>query len=198
MKRNMRIAAGAVMVLAALIFAAVLTFALLYNPQIEVPVSDFSSVNPLSPADLPETIAIPSITMKASVEHAGVLADGRMAAPKKFADAAWYKYGTAPGMAGSAVIAGHLDNGLGLKGAFFNLSKLKPGDDIEVTTAGGASVHFTVERSAEYPLAEIPEDIFTKKDGAYLNLITCAGKWIYSPKIGMTYDKRLVVYAVKK
>ena len=190
--RLRRTAAGAAAGTASAIFVIVLASAVLYAPQ-------GAEVLPLNPppaaTEPPLRLVIPAIRLDTRVQQAGLLAGNRMAAPTNFSDVAWYKYGTVPGAAGSAVIAGHLDNGLGLNGVFKNLSKLKAGDEIEVQTAS-STVRFVVERLETYPYDQVPGTIFTAADAARLNLITCAGKWIKTPALGWTVDHRLVVYAV--
>ncbi len=198
MKKTTRrkIVAGAIGLLALGIFATTLVFTFVYDPSAE-----FANPQPAEastiPADPPQHISIPSVSIDASIETVGLIGNDRMAAPKKFADAAWYENGTAPGQFGSAVIAGHLDNGLGLDGAFKKLSDVQPGDEIDVTTKSGATLRFRVTGSTVYPYDAVPSSIFTEGGGQYLNLITCAGKWMYSNAIGFTYDERLVVSAVE-
>jgi len=195
MKPKARWLAGALTIIFVAVFFGTLAFATVYVPQQEVPVPEFTLQ--VSEDDLPSKLRIPSLAIESDIEHAGILSNGNMAAPKKFANGAWYKYGTVPGMTGSAVIVGHLDNGLGLKGAFFNLSEIQPGAEIEVETKTGKQIRFTVLRTETYPYDQLPDSVFRDESGAYLNLITCAGKWIYDRRSGMTYDKRVVVYAVR-
>lgn len=172
--------------------------ALFIDAQVEVPVAAAAAAPTASVTDYPVRLVIPTLHVDASVQQAGVVAGGRMAAPTNFTDVAWYKYGTVPGMTGSAVIDGHLDNGLGLSGVFKNLSTLAPGDDVQVITESGKTLTFSVVKVATYPYDSLPASIFTADDAARLNLITCTGGWIYSNTEGMTYDHRLVVYTVLK
>jgi LPXTG-site transpeptidase (sortase) family protein len=106
---------------------------------------------------------------------------------------AWYKLGARPGQPGSAVIAGHLDNALSLKGVFFHLDKLKAGDTVSVQTRDGSEAVFQVIGSQVYDYkGDAASEVFTSSDGkAYLNLVTCDGVWIQSEK---SYDQRLVVF----
>jgi sortase A len=191
---------GAFLGVGVLLIGFVLLRALVYDPQADVPLTaavTLASTTPVSPEEYPVRILIPAIKVDTAVEEAGIVAGGRMAAPAQFADAAWYKYGTVPGRVGSAIIEGHLDNGLGLDGAFRHLERLAPGDDIKVVTAGGQQLDFTVSALATYPYDALPDSFFTATDTARLNLITCAGRWIKLPEEGWTFDHRLVVYAVR-
>lgn len=141
----------------------------------------------------PERLRIPAISVDALVQHVGLTAKKAMANPTNFTDVGWYKYGTIPGERGSAVMAGHVDNGLGLNGVFKNLKNLKKGDDIYVLDEEGTQIHFKVTAINHYKYDEAPaEDIFNESSKNLLRLITCGGKWLKEAK---TYDERVVVTA---
>lgn len=177
--------------LAAGTFGITVVRAFWYSPdtEIAVPVETNAVQNP---AHYPERIRIPRLGIDAMVQHVGVNAGGNMAVPSNYTDTGWYKYGPAPGESGSAVIAGHVNNGLGLSGVFERLSDLDVGDDIFVTRADGKEVHFVVAGTRAYPYDDAPaEVIFNPAGTPRLNLITCEGKWVSETK---TYDQRLVVF----
>jgi sortase A len=162
-----------------------------YSPdtEIHVPVEVESASDP---AHYPERIRIPRLGIDAAVQHVGVNAHGNMAVPSNYTDTGWYKYGPAPGEGGSAVIAGHVNNGLGLSGVFEHLGELEAGDDMYVTRADGREVHFVVAGKRTYPYDDAPaEVIFNPSGSVRLNLITCEGSWVKEDK---TYDQRLVVF----
>ncbi len=141
----------------------------------------------------PERLLIPAISVDANVQQVGLTANKAMANPIGFVDVGWYKYGTVPGERGSAVIAGHVDNGLGLNGVFKNLKDLKEGDDVYVLDEEGTQIHFKVTAVNHYPYDEAPaEEIFNEPSKTLLQLITCGGKWLKDAK---TYDERVVVTA---
>jgi sortase A len=141
-----------------------------------------------NPAQYPSRLIIPSIKLDAPIEYLGLNEKGEMGVPDGGSNkVGWYEPGTIPGKKGSAVMDAHV------YAAFNKLRYVLPGQDIYVVTRGGETLHFVVEESMVYPLAEVPRDIlFNRKDGRRLNLITCAGK--YSKKLE-TYEKRLVTYA---
>jgi sortase A len=146
-----------------------------------------------APANLPSRLEIPSVNIDAKVLQVGVGVSGNMAVPPNFIDVGWYKYGTIPGQLGSAVIDGHVDNGLALDGVFKHLGDVQINDDIYIVTNGGARRHFIVTDIQAYPYTDVPTDlIFNQADSARLNLITCEGAWVQGKK---TYDHRLVVFA---
>lgn len=139
-------------------------------------------------AAYPAQILIPSLKINSYVEDVGINAAGEMEVPDGSTNAVgWYKFGTVPGNAGSAVMDAHVF------AAFKKLKSAKIGSDIYVVRENGEQLHFKVISSKVYPLAKVPmEAIFNDASGTYLNLITCEGRYLISKG---TYDKRRVVYA---
>lgn len=200
MYRARNIAAVIGIGIALAVFVATSVRALLWAPDVEVPapaqipsnIQD-GSETPTIPVATPAWLEIPSIEVNAAVQHVGVNDRGNMMTPSNFKDVAWYKYGVTPGEAGSSVIAGHLDNGLGLDAVFADLHTLQAGDEIFVTREDGTRARFIVTGSETYPYDQVPtEQVFNPVGDARLNLITCAGKWLPSLK---TYSDRLIVFA---
>ena len=146
-----------------------------------------------SSSTLPSRLIIPSLNIDANVQQVGINVKGNMGTPNNFTDVAWYKPGTIPGEKGSAVMDGHVDNGLALAGVFKKLNTIKVGDDVYVTRADGVKLHFRVVDTQLVPYTDksANEKVFTQNDAARLNLITCTGEWVPGDK---TYDHRLVVY----
>ena len=196
MRLSLRLAVATITLAAGVVFATTLARATLYAPDPDIASSTLAAAAPArdaEPGDLPRRLRIPALGIDAFVRHVGVNSEGNMATPGNFTDAGWYKYGTVPGFAGSAVMDGHVDNALSLDGVFKHLSELKPGDDIYVDTASSTALHFIVREVVSYPAEEVPaERIFKADDAARLNLITCDGTWVQGKK---EYDRRLVVYA---
>jgi LPXTG-site transpeptidase (sortase) family protein len=182
-----------VVIVAAAVFVTTMVHALFYAPEDGSAFPSLFASPPVAsmPSD-PTRLIIPSLSINANVQYVGKNAEGNMRAPTNFTDAAWYKDGTIPGKLGSAVIDGHVDNGLGLAGVFKHLGDLKEGDDVYVVTKDGSKLHFVVSKTETYPYTDAPAgEIFTADDKARLNLITCAGTWLRG---GQTYNERLVVY----
>ncbi len=141
----------------------------------------------------PNRIIIASLGINAPVVSVGVTKAGAMATPGNYASVGWYKFGTLPGETGSAVLAGHVDNGLALPGVFKRLKEIQPEAKITVTLNDGTSYTFSVISIHTYNYKEAPtEEIFSQNDGKYIKLITCTGTLIRSEH---TYDERLVVTA---
>jgi LPXTG-site transpeptidase (sortase) family protein len=141
----------------------------------------------------PQKFAIPSLGIDTTVIEVGVTAKGNMAVPKSFQEVGWYKYGPQPGNNGSAVMAGHVDNGLGLAGVFKKLQSIGIGDRVTVTDDAGQQAVFqvTATSSLDYKSTDTG-NIFLTTGEPTLTIITCEGAWVQSDR---TYDHRLVVTA---
>lgn len=148
----------------------------------------------------PAHLRVPAIHVDAPVLSVGKDTQGLMAAPVSQAVNSpywtrvfWYSPGAAPGQAGNAVIAGHVDRVGGDPAIFWYLKDLVRGDDVYVTTVQGATLHFVVERTVAYPAtassADVIGAVFGPTTAHRLNLITCSGVWT-----GHGYDQRLVVF----
>lgn len=187
------IAVAIVTVSALLVFLVTAMQAVFYAPTSEIePPEQIPHVAATS--SKPVRLEIPSLDIDAKVQYVGVNGKGEMGIPSNFRDVAWYRYGTVPGQLGSAVVAGHVDNGLGLPAVFWDLKEMQIGDDVYVVAQDGSKLRFTVMDIATYPYADSPaERIFAEDDQARLNLITCAGSWLKGLR---TYSERLVIYAV--
>lgn len=177
--------------MAVFVFTATAVRAFLFAPDTEIEVPKTNELDD-NPALYPVRIRIPAIGIDTDIQQVGVNGTGNMAVPSNYTDTGWYKYGPAPGESGSAVIAGHVNNGLGLSGVFEHLGDLEVGDDVFIERADGTTVRFVVTGSRIYPYTDAPaEVIFNPTGSVRLNLITCEGRWVKEDK---TYDQRLVVF----
>lgn len=139
-------------------------------------------------------LTIPTLDINAQIQNVGITKKGNMSTPSNYVDVGLYKYGPNPGEKGSAVIAGHVDNGLRLKAVFGNLKNIKEGDTIYVEMEQGIKIRFVVISISIYDYNAQVGEVFTQNDNSYLKLITCGGEWIPSIR---THNKRIVVTAVK-
>jgi sortase (surface protein transpeptidase) len=114
-----------------------------------------------------------------------------MAVPIKAEDVGWYKFGPSPGEQGDAVMDGHLDWWTG-PAVFWNLGKLKTGDEIWVARADGSRLLFVVDGTSTVPSDSRPAGLFATGGPPTLSLITCSGSW---DRQRQTYTTRLVVHA---
>jgi Sortase domain len=59
---------------------------------------------------------------------------------------------------------------------FFRLRELRPGDEVTVVRADGSAVHFTVDRTEQYPKRRFPtDDVYYPTLTPQLRLVTCGG-----------------------
>jgi LPXTG-site transpeptidase (sortase) family protein len=112
------------------------------------------------------------------VVAAGVdAATGELAIPADAAVVAWYQFGPAPGDAGSAVLAAHVD-WHGVPGVFFRLRELAVGDPVTVSMSDGSvrSFYVVATRTVEKP--ELPRaEVFARTGRPTLTLVTCGGQF---------------------
>jgi sortase A len=147
----------------------------------------------LEVVSLPQKILIPKIGVETDIEEVGLTKNGKMGIPEISSNVGWYNLGTIPGAKGNAVMAGHLNNFLGLPLVFWKLDELEIGDDIYVVAEDGTNLQFKVTGKALYDYDSIEtEAIFGPTDGKHLNLITCNGIWVQDIK---NYNKRLVIFS---
>jgi LPXTG-site transpeptidase (sortase) family protein len=181
------------------VFSYVGLHALVIAPQDDsVPITQSTQSHqtepPATPGEIPRRLIIPSLNINAAVQSVGINGKGAMGVPSNYTDVAWYKSGTTPGHRGSAVIDGHVDNGLALSGVFKHLEDIRAGADVYIETAAGKRLHFVVQDIEMYDYKDVPvEQLFNRSDQSRLNLITCGGHWVKNDK---TYDHRVVVYTV--
>ena len=137
----------------------------------------------------PLRVRIPKIGLNAPIQKMGLTSGGDLDVPDgSTKNVGWYAAGTKPGEEGSAVFDAHVF------AAFKKLRYALPGTDVYVDMANGETLHFKIEESTVYPLANVPADqLFNRDDKPRLNLITCAGNLTADHS---TYDHRLIAYAV--
>jgi len=142
---------------------------------------------------IPVRLTIPALSVDTAVQKVGLTKAGKMGAPTNFTDVAWYKYGFIPGEEGNTVMAGHLDNAVGLPAVFKDLQRLRPGDDIFVRNSEGEEFHFKVTYTKSLPYdTDVTGDIFGPSIASNLVLITCEGDWNQSLR---SYSDRFVVFS---
>lgn len=150
------------------------------------------AVQPLPPAQ-PVRIRIPAIHVNAPMTKLHLDRAGALRPPP--ADdsnlAGWYGQGTAPGSAGTALTAGHVDMPGGSPGVFYRLGALTKGETIEISRADGRTAVFTVDAVEVYDKKKFPnKKVYGHSDQPELRVITCGG---YVKNTG--YQANVVVYA---
>ncbi len=162
------------------------------SPNESLPASQQASVEP----GLPKYIKISAINVSAAIESVGLTPTGDVDSPKDPNNAAWYNLGPKPGQIGSSVMDGHFGWKGDIPAVFDDLSKLRPGDKVQIVDEVGNSTIFVVRELRDYGPNEIVESVFVSNDNlSHLNLITCAGVWNKTEK---SYSQRLVVYTDKE
>jgi Sortase domain len=166
------------------------------------------------PVAVPLQLQIPSIQVDGPVVAVGLTSANVMSAPEGplgdpvWEEAFWYRGGGIPGDAGTATIAGHVDDIDGRPALFARLRDLQPGAAILVRdTQNGAAVPFTVTETDVYSVQQASQPAVLARiygpgpvagtaaqpaaDGvSHLTLVTCTGTFI-----GGSYNHRVVVYA---
>jgi len=142
----------------------------------------------------PVRLIIPAIGVDANIQSVGLSwrGNGDMGVPTNFTDVAWYNGGPRPGVPGSAVIAGHLDGKNVAQAVFYNLEKLKAGNEVRVVDSKGNTLRFRVVATKIYDSEATAGEVFLGDSSkARLNLITCGGDWDATRKL---YSDRIVVF----
>ena len=141
----------------------------------------------------PTKVAIKGVGISAEIVNVNVDDEGVMLTPKQWSQAGWYKHSGRPGENRNVVINGHYDDATGAPAAFNSLSKVRPGDTVEIEDNYGRIFNYKVLES-KYVDIDDPARLKVLEDEtgkAKLTLITCGGIWI--PEAG--YSKRLIVTA---
>jgi len=135
---------------------------------------------------------VPELGVDAAVDAVGVEADGQMTVPAEVDRVGWYRFGPAPGAAGSAVIAGHVDSRTQGLGAMAPLREAAVGDEVVVTDAAGGVTRWRVVSRELLSKQVLPVDRIFSRDGPpRLTLITCGGPFL--PELGRYRDNVVVV-----
>lgn len=133
----------------------------------------------LPPAS-PERVRIPAIEVDSELLTLGVDNRGEVEVPPlRHADrAGWYSHGVTPGEVGNAVIIGHVDSRARGPAVFFDLGRLRPGDQVEVFREDGSRARFEVDGVATFPKRDFPvELVYGPAPRPGLRLITCGGEF---------------------
>jgi hypothetical protein len=144
----------------------------------------------------PLRVRVPAIDVDAPVVPVGILPGDVMEIPDDVDDLGWYDpdgLGVAPGLAGTAVLAGHVDSRTQGRGALYDLRELAVGDLVEIALEDGSVQAWRVTDVIQYPKATLPYDeVFTWSGSPRLALITCGGEFDRTER---SYLDNIVAYA---
>ena len=104
----------------------------------------------------------------------------------------WYKFGSAPGEAGSAVLAAHIAFN-GADGVFRRLANVEVGAIVAIGFSDGTTSQYRIEEVAQYAKEELPESLWARDGKEQLALITCGGAFNYQRD---SYESNTVAIAV--
>lgn len=140
----------------------------------------------------PTRLLAPSLGLDVPLDAVGVTGDGLMQIPEDADRAGWYRHGPAPGEAGSAVVAGHVDDLAG-PGAFMALNDAEQGTPVTIVREDGSRLDYVVTARRTTDKKELPvDDLFDREGEPRLQLVTCTGEW--SERAG-SYTDNLVITA---
>ncbi|MET9227676.1 class F sortase [Lentzea sp. NPDC003310] len=143
----------------------------------------------------PVTVLIPSIGVDTTLEALKVDSAGALEPPTRADQAGWFAKGIAPGDAGPAVIAGHVDSKTG-PGVFFRLPELQPGAEVLVEREDGSKLTFVVSGSRKTEKAAFPTaEVYGPTPLSELRLVTCGGEF---DRAAGSYRENVIVTAVLK
>lgn len=143
----------------------------------------------------PVTVRIPSIGVETSLEALKVDSAGVLEPPTRADRAGWYAKGVAPGDAGPAVIAGHVDSKTG-PGVFYRLPELRPGAEVQVERKDGSKLTFVVNHTYSTQKTEFPTaGVYGPAPLSELRLVTCGGDF---DRVAGSYRDNVIVEAVLK
>jgi sortase (surface protein transpeptidase) len=132
----------------------------------------------------PVRIRIPALKVDAPIIPAAVDTAGALQVPANVTQAAWFQAGVAPGQAGTAIIAAHVDFN-GALGLFNGLHTLPRGTAIYVTDISGQTRVFHATTGTLAPKSD-PSTVeglaaaAAKPGQPRLALITCGGDLNYA------------------
>lgn len=154
-----------------------------------------SKVAPVAAAHLkrsvPVRLQVAAIGVDSTLMDLGLRSDGTMEVPPGGFPAGWYTGAPTPGELGPAIITGHVD--MKGPGVFYDLHKLKRGDEVTVTRRDNSRPVFRVSRVEQFPKDQFPTNlVYGNIDRAGLRLITCGGS--FNSASGH-YDDNIVAFA---
>jgi hypothetical protein len=132
----------------------------------------------MSTASAPVRVVIAAIGVDSPVQGVDVNGDGILQPPslEEPKDVGWYRRGPTPGERGNAVLVGHVDTAATGPAVFYELGRLRPGDEVNVARQDGSTATFRVDTVRLYDKSAFPAGlVYGPAGGARLQLVTCGG-----------------------
>ena len=172
-------------------------------PEVQTPRADGPLFRPLPPAGgvpappaavaQPVRLRIADLRIGAApVIPVGVEANGELEVPPA-SEVGWYRFGSAPGEAGSSVLAAHIAYD-GEDGVFRHLADVSPGALVDVELDDGTSRSYEITETRLLDKTDLPfDEVFAQSGSDRLVLITCGGRFNPSAR---SYEGNVVAYAI--
>ena len=126
---------------------------------------------------------IPRFEVDALIENIGLIpGENQLDVPKDPLKVGWYGIYDRPGWMGNSVFSAHVDYWPNIRGPFFNLAKLEPGDEVSVVMENGQEYRYRVFRKRRYdvktiPMGELIWPTEKPRNAEWITLITCGGRF---------------------
>ena len=139
----------------------------------------------------PRRLRIDALAVRgATIVDVGVEDDGEMEIPGP-TEVGWYRFGAAPGEAGTTVLAAHIAYN-GTDGVFRHLADLPAGARVSVELTDGQVRRYEVTSVEQYDKRALPADVWATDGPERLVLITCGGR--FNPSL-RSYESNIVAWA---
>lgn len=156
---------------------------LLSTPTVVLPEEPTPTATPEPFAGDVVGFRIPRFEVDGGIENIGLIpGENQLDVPKDPLKVGWYGIYDRPGWMGNAVFSAHVDYWPDIRGPFFDLNKLEPGDEVVVVMANGQEYRYRVFRKQRYDVTTIPMgDLISAPDkpagSEWVTLITCGGRF---------------------
>lgn len=144
------------------------------------------------PAAVPLRVRAATAGLDSTLVPLGLDAGGALGVPPDGAATGWFTGAPAPGTAGPAVLAAHVDWDHE-PGPFARIDELAAGDLVHVDRSDGRTATFEVQAVRRYPKDRFPtRAVYGDLPGAGLRLVTCGGSFDRGVR---SYRDNVVVWA---
>ena len=126
---------------------------------------------------------IPRFDIDAEVESIGLIpGENQLDVPSDPLKVGWYGIFDRPGWLGNAIFSAHVDYWPDIRGPFYDLSRLDPGDEVVVVMDNRQEYRYRVFRKQRYDATTIPMgNLISAADkpteAEWITLITCGGRF---------------------